>query len=128
MNENQENLLDHYSAPRNWGLPKFKYSTKFKLQNLSCGDEIEVYIQVNNNILNVVSFTGEGCSIAIGTASQLYEMLIGYDINEIINIDVDYPEKLIGIPLTTTRKKCASLSLEAIKEAIKHYHKENTLN
>jgi len=125
MNDQQENLLDHYSTPRNYGVPSFKSSAQAKLQNLSCGDEINVFIEIKDQTITQVSFIGEGCSIAIGTASQLYESLKGKNIKDILGLDFNYPEKLIGIPLTISRKKCAALPLEVIKVAIEQYTKVN---
>ncbi len=126
MNENQENLLDHYVNPRNYNKKDIEIDSTVKLLNTSCGDEINVSIKVKDNKISDVTFTGEGCSIAIGTASILYETLLGKDLTEILGIAHDYPETLIGIPLTISRKKCATLPLEAIKDAIRQYTKDNS--
>jgi len=123
MNEHQENLLDHYSAPRNYGVPTFKANARAKLQNLSCGDEIEVFLKISKGKIKDVAFTGEGCSIAIGTASQLLEDVKGKEITKIISLNDSYPEELIGLFLTPSRRKCALLSFETIKEAINQYNK-----
>ena len=125
MNDHQENLLDHYVNPRNFGTPAFDSNASAKLLNTSCGDELTVFLKINDGIVDDISFIGEGCSIAIGSASQLYETLIGKDIRSILQKSESTPEDLIGIPLTVSRKKCASLSLEAVKQAIQQYNKDN---
>ncbi len=119
MNEYQEQLLDHYHNPRNFGAPKFHVTSSSKLQNLSCGDEIEVFISAKDGKLDEISFKGEGCSIAIGAASLLYSTLKGEDIEFVKNFKLDELLEIIGLPLTTTRIKCANLSLEALKDSIK---------
>lgn len=117
MNERQQILLDHYHDPRNFG--KLSEATnKARAENLSCGDEIEVYLQIENGIIKKMTFEGEGCSIAISTASLWTEKLIGMTIDQVLKLDHNDTLDLIGMPLTPSRLKCAMLSLNAIKKAV----------
>ncbi|BCX13599.1 MAG: iron-sulfur cluster scaffold-like protein [Candidatus Dojkabacteria bacterium] len=117
MNEQQQILLDHYHDPRNFG--KLDSATHIaKSQNLSCGDEIEVFLEVENDVVKKMKFVGEGCSISIATASMWTEFIVGKTVKEVKALDYEDTLDLIGIPLTTSRLKCAMLSLDAIKKAI----------
>ncbi len=118
MNDYQEQILDHFHNPRNYGIPEWSPTHKKKLQNLSCGDEIEVFLLVENNIINKISFIGEGCSISIASASLLTEELKGKSLDFIHDFTIDKLIDILGIQLTTTRIKCANLALETTKTAL----------
>lgn len=120
MNEFQEQLLDNYHNPKNFGKPKFAFTHTAKISNLSCGDELQVWLKVSNDeVVEDISFEGEGCSISIASASLLYDKLIGKSIRDILALSDDYSTNLVGIPLTISRIKCAVLSLEAVRNSLK---------
>lgn len=94
---------------------------KFMMQNLSCGDEVEMFLKVDSKgKVEKASFEAEGCSISIASASMLTEFLVGKNINDVKAFDYDVVLDLLGIPLTTARLKCAVMSLEAVKKSINH--------
>ena len=117
MNIYQEQILDHYHHPRNEGEPA-SFSHSCKLQNLSCGDEIEVFLTMENGKVKEMKFTGEGCAISIASASMLSEKVAGKSVEEINLMDSDYMADLLGIDLTPARTKCAHLSLQAVQKAL----------
>ena len=89
------------------------------MQNLSCGDEVEMFLKVDaKGIIEKASFEAEGCSISIASASMLTEYLVGKNIDDVKLYDYDVVLDLLGIPLTTARLKCAVMSLEAVKKSI----------
>ena len=113
-----EKLLDHYSNPRNYGLLDDADSTN-ELENVSCGDSVKISVKVENGIINDIKFTGEGCAVAIGTASMLLEYAKGKSVKEMLEFDLDKLLDLIGIELTMSRMKCANLSLESLHNTLK---------
>ncbi|MDQ6984796.1 MAG: iron-sulfur cluster assembly scaffold protein [Candidatus Dojkabacteria bacterium] len=116
MNEYQEQLLDHYKNPQNFD-KQIEYTNKATSKNLSCGDRVTIQLDIKNDVIVDVSFNGEGCSICIGSASLLYEKIIGMKISELSKFNLDSLLELIGIELTSSRLKCASISLDAAKTA-----------
>ena len=59
MTDYQEQLLDHYHNPRNFGEPSFTPTNTAKLANLSCGDELQVWLKINiDNVIEDISFSG----------------------------------------------------------------------
>lgn len=114
MNEYQEQIIDHYKNPRNYGIQDPKDYTLYSAQNLSCGDEINIYLKLSNNKIVDARFTGSGCSIAVATASLLTENIINKDISILDQIDEKYIYNLIGFELTTSRRNCALLTLHAL--------------
>ncbi len=119
MNIYQQQILDHYKNPKNFGLPDFTPTHECKLENLSCGDEIKIMLQVKKNKIEKAQFIGEGCSISIASASMLTERISGMNLEEFKKYSIDNLLVELGIELTITRQKCAVLPLEAAKKALK---------
>ena len=117
MNIYQEKLLDHYNNPRNYG-ELVAPSVIMELENVSCGDIIKLQLLVSDNVIKDIKFSGEGCAVAIGTASMLTEYAKGKTIEEMTKFNLDDLIKLIGIDLTMSRIKCANLSLETLQKSI----------
>jgi nitrogen fixation NifU-like protein len=118
MNDYQQQILDHYKNPRNFGKPSWTPTHTKKLQNLSCGDEVEVFLKIENDQIKDVSFVAEGCSIAIGAMSLLSEEIKKMTLDKFAKFDLNDLMQILGIELTPTRQKCANLGLEAIKGAV----------
>lgn len=119
MNEFQENILDHYKNPRNFGKPEWAIDNFSEEKNLSCGDEVKIFVSQDTNSIKKLAFEGEGCSICIASASIICEEFPNTSLKEVKEMtDERFIDKYIGIPLTTSRKKCALLALWALKKAI----------
>jgi nitrogen fixation NifU-like protein len=114
----REKLLDHYNNPRNYGAME-GCDTSVELENVSCGDLIKVQLNVEEGVIREAKFTGEGCAVAIASASILTEYMRGKKLQEITELTLEGFIDLIGVELTLSRIKCANLSLEAAKIAIK---------
>jgi nitrogen fixation NifU-like protein len=65
----REIILDHYRTPRNRGElpPPAAHAVG---HNPLCGDEIDVYLQVEDGIVTDVKVGGQGCSISQSSASM----------------------------------------------------------
>jgi nitrogen fixation NifU-like protein len=85
---------------------------------MSCGDKIRIEIILSGNRIEDIRFTGEGCAINQAAASMLTEKVKGKSVAEIMKLDLQYVEGLLGTTLTPSRVKCAMLPLEAIQKAI----------
>ncbi len=118
MNDYQEQILDHYHNPRNFGKPAWVPTHSKKLQNLACGDEVEVFLLVDSNIIRDASFTGEGCSISIASASLFTEEIKQKSINYLQSFTIENMLEILGIKLTSSRMRCANLIVEASKESL----------
>lgn len=120
----RENILDHYNNPRNYGrLPK--PSATSAVVNELCGDKLTVDILVydpkkgdDQKSISHVAFEGEGCAISMASASLLSEFSENKTMKELKSLTSNDIVKLLGVPLTPTRLKCALLALEALHEAI----------
>lgn len=118
----REFMLDHYHNPHNKGTIKNADIHKYDV-NISCGDEIDMYIKVDktDNTITKVQFEGRGCVICIATASILTDEIQGKKLSEIQTLKTEDMLKLIGIQLTPARIKCAMLPLVTIQKGIIEY-------
>jgi nitrogen fixation NifU-like protein len=110
----REVILDHYQHPHNHGTldnPDITYEDS----NPLCGDKIRVDLEVKDNVVTNVRFSGKGCAISQASASMLTDELIGKTLDEVKNIDKDFIFEMLGIPLSPSRVKCALLSLKVVK-------------
>lgn len=115
----QENIIDHYTNPKNFKVIK-DATYKGKFSNLSCGDEVEVYVTTDssNNITDI-GFQGSGCALSIATTSILSEELKGKSIEYIKALKYEDLTSLIGITPSVARSKCVLTGLEALRDATK---------
>lgn len=113
----QERILDYYRNPRNRGmlsLPDFSSG----MVNPSCGDAVSLQGTVKGDRVELCVFEGKGCVISQATASMLTEQIKGKTIADIMDMDAQFMQSLIGMQLGPTRLKCALLPLEALKKGL----------
>jgi len=111
----REHILDLWKNPRNFGTLN-NATHKHKELNPLCGDEIEL---IKNNTIEQVKFNGHGCAISMASASLLTEMIKNKSLNEIKELKNEDLLKQLGIEISPVRLKCALISLDALKGAIK---------
>lgn len=110
-----QNILDHFHSPENYGRLK-EFTHNFKLQNFSCGDVLEVWLNVKENVVVAIGFEGSGCAVSQASMSILSEFIIGKNLQEINVLSKDDLMGLLGIELSPNRLKCALMSLEIVQK------------
>ena len=78
----REIILDHYRNPRNRGelpVPPAHRSEGF---NPLCGDEVQVYLDVDGDQVADVRVTGQGCSISQSSASMMSQAVKGKSVDD----------------------------------------------
>jgi len=111
----QENILELYKHPQNKKKMKNFTNTARDLNPL-CGDEITIFLVVENDVVKEISFDGDGCAISQAAASLLTEKVKGMSYSEIKEMGKDEVFSLLGIPISYTREKCALLALQVLKK------------
>jgi nitrogen fixation NifU-like protein len=78
----REIILDHYRTPRNRGElpPPAAHAVG---HNPLCGDEIDVYLQVDDGVVTDVKVGGQGCSISQSSASMMSQAVKGKSLDEV---------------------------------------------
>jgi len=113
----REEILQHYQHPRNAGKPA-TFTHTAKKDNPFCGDEIEVFLMIDNGVIKDIHFEAKGCAISIASASMLSEMVMGCKVERVKKLQTNDILTLLKIEPTPTRLKCALLPLEAIQLAL----------
>ena len=114
----KEHILELYKSPSNFGTLE-RPSHEATEYNSVCGDEITVQLLVKNNVVKDVKFSGSGCVISIVGASMLTDKIKNINIKDIKKLDSKDVLKLFNIKLNPARIKCALLSFEAVKKALR---------
>ncbi len=73
----REIILDHYRTPRNRGELPTPPASFAQGHNPLCGDEITVYLQVDDGVVTDVKVGGQGCSISQSSASMMTQAIKG---------------------------------------------------
>ena len=142
----QDIILEHGKSPRNFGKCE-KYTHEAKGHNPLCGDQIEIYLKVNNEKkVEDLTFEGSGCAISMASTSIMTELVKGKSskiakkivvdfLNMIKNtqeiksneLDDDQKTKIMslsGVKQYPMRVKCATLAWHTLTSAIEGEKKE----
>ncbi|HSX39269.1 MAG TPA: iron-sulfur cluster assembly scaffold protein [Candidatus Saccharimonadales bacterium] len=122
----REELMEIYKNPANKG-SLANPTVHVHETNPMCGDVIDLDLDIKDNQVVNAKFNGDTCAVSAVSAELLLEEIKGKSLAEINQIDKEKLLNLIGITLTTSRIKCATLSLEALQKALKTYE-ETTKN
>lgn len=117
MNLFAEEIISHYEHPHNKG-KMVSPSSKMHGFNPTCGDELTLYLSIENGRIKDAKFEGSGCAISMASASMLTDYIKGAELKKLEGMGVKDIIGLIGLDPGPARLKCATLSLRALKEAI----------
>ena len=114
-----EKVMQHFMNPHNVGVIK-NPDGYGKVGNPSCGDIMEIFIKVDNDIITDVKFRTFGCASAIASSSISTDMIIGKTVEDALKVtNKAVVEALGGLP--AVKMHCSVLAEEAIKMAIEDY-------
>jgi nitrogen fixation protein NifU and related proteins len=114
----REIILDHYKNPRNFGHLDGADLTASD-ENVTCGDKIVIEVKISQDEqIQDIRFSGEGCAINQASASMLTEKVIGMSINDVMKLNTHDIIDLLGTQLTPSRIKCGVLPLEVIQKTL----------
>jgi nitrogen fixation NifU-like protein len=139
----QEVILDHSKNPRN-----FRHidpaNREAKGHNPLCGDQLRIWVLVEDGRIKDVSFEGRGCAISVASASMMTDMLkgrteaeaeeifkrfhavvtgeedIGNDDAEDTDGGLGKLRALAGVRDYPMRVKCATLAWHTLKAALEN--------
>ena len=137
----QEMILDHGRHPRHCCvLPHANRQAQGF--NQLCGDKLTLYLEIENNTIKDISFSGSGCAISMASASLMSETLKGkteteansffqffHELLTVENEKIAAPkggEKLAvfsGVKAYPARVKCATLAWHTLQAALNQQEK-----
>lgn len=114
-----QKVLDHFSNPRNVG--EIPDADGVGIEgNPTCGDAMQIFIKVENDIIVDAKFKTFGCGAAIAVSSMVTEMVKGKTIDEALNISKEaVADALDGLP--PQKLHCSNLGADALRKAIEDY-------
>lgn len=117
-----EKVVEHFNHPRNVGVIENPQGVG-RVGNPTCGDIMELYIQVEGDRIMDAKFKTFGCGAAIATSSMITEMVKGKTITEALDItNKEVAEALGGLP--PVKMHCSNLAADALQKAILDYQEK----
>lgn len=113
----KENIIDYYKNPRN-KKELTSYSHIHREINPLCGDDITLYLKVEKGTIKEAAFTGKGCAISQASISMLTEKIENISLKEAKKLKKEDILKMLGIPISFVRMKCALLSLKTLSKTL----------
>ena len=140
MNETRElyeqMIYDHNRNPRNFLRKLSGEVCEARGFNPICGDEFNVYVKIEDNIITDISFDGAGCAISTASASLMTDAVKGKSIDEVRALfksmqkmlttgddlnDEYYKLKILnGVREFPIRIKCATLAWHTMYAALEN--------
>lgn len=121
-----EKVMDHFSNPRNVGELEDANAIG-RVGNPKCGDIMQIYMKIENDVIEKISFKTFGCGAAIATSSMATELVKGKTIQEALSLtNKAVAEALDGLP--PAKLHCSVLAEEGIKSAIADYYKRQGID
>lgn len=130
----QEVIFDHNRRPRNFG--RLADANRVaEGHNPLCGDNLKLYLKVENGVVTDVAFEGSGCAISTASASLMTEAVKGkpvaeaerlfqsfhavlVDADDFARADLGKLEVLAGVKEFPARVKCATLAWHTLHNAL----------
>jgi nitrogen fixation protein NifU and related proteins len=78
----REIILDHYRAPRNRGELPVPPAQRAEGFNPLCGDEVVLYLDIDDGIVRDIRTEGQGCSISQASTSMMSAAVKGKPVDE----------------------------------------------
>ena len=138
-----DTVLDHCRHPRNRDVIEAP-DISGRAVNPFCGDEVDLQIALDGDLVSSVGLQAVGCSINQASASMLSEALDGRSLDEIESTDELFRTMMGGAAVSQgelkrlgelqalsdvqkvpVRIKCALLAWSALEEAVEDYRREH---
>ncbi len=114
-----EVILEHFQSPRNLGVISNANGIG-TVGDPDCGDFLRIYLIINDNIIQDISFLCQGCPAAIACGSATTELAKFKSIDEAFKItEMDISNYLCG--LSEQKMHCSNLGIAALRYAIADY-------
>jgi nitrogen fixation protein NifU and related proteins len=128
----REVVIAHNRAPRRF-VSLVQPTHAGRGANPACGDDLAVQLRVRDGRIDELGFGGEGCAVAIATASMLGDSLAGAEISRIAALRAAFArllageaavaglgelQALSGLREHPARHRCAWLAFEAVEDAL----------
>lgn len=121
-----DKVMDHFTNPRNVGeLPDA--NGVGMVGNAKCGDIMQMFLKIENDVIVDVKFKTFGCGAAIATSSMATELIKGVTVEEALKLtNAAVMEALDGLP--PVKVHCSVLAEQAIRAALSDYYRRQGID
>jgi nitrogen fixation NifU-like protein len=113
-----ETVVDHAMNPRNLG--RIERADGLGRVTGPCGDTMEIWLKVGDEVIQAASFWTDGCGTTIAAGSMITELAKGKTIPQAMRItQKDVLDELGGLPEES--RHCALLAADTLRESVKNY-------
>ena len=113
-----DKAIDYFTNPRNLGR-KNDPDGSAMVKGI-CGDTMEIYLEIQNNIVTSCTFFTDGCGNTLACGSSVTEIARGKTIEEVLKVSpCSVIEDLGRLPEEATH--CAILSVITLHKAVAEY-------
>ncbi len=110
-------VIDHWRHPRNFrrlDAPDLSHEAA----SVICGDRIRLELRLEEGHVAEAAFYGDGCALAIASASMLTELLPGRSLAQVAAIPDEALLSSFDVTLPDDRRPCVLLPLVALRAAL----------
>jgi nitrogen fixation NifU-like protein len=115
----QEELKDIYKNPLHKGHLQ-DATAQTQEQNPLCGDSIKLQLKIENGLIKKARFDGAACAISILSSERLLTYIEGKSVEEAKALTQEKLLEILGIDVSMSRIRCATLVLTALKKALEN--------
>ena len=121
-----DKVMDHFTNPRNVGeIPDA--NGVGMVGNAKCGDIMQMFLKIENDVIVDVKFKTFGCGAAIATSSMATELIKGVTVEEALKLtNAAVMEALDGLP--QVKVHCSVLAEQAIRAALSDYYRRQGID
>ena len=118
-----DKVMDHFENPRNVGVIEDADGVGYE-SNPVCGDTMQLFIKVKDDVIVDAKFKTLGCAAAIATSSAGSELIMGKTIDDALSLTKeDVAEAVGGLP--KVKMHCSVLVADALKSAVSDYQSKS---
>src|SRR5699024_1238446 len=128
-------IMDPHKTPRNKGVLAGD-TLSVEMKNPTCGDRIQLQLQVEGDSIRDVKFDAEGCSISTSSASTMTESIQEKTVDDEVKMSLLFSDMMLGKEIDTevpelddiealqrvskfpARIKCATLAWKAMEKGV----------
>lgn len=128
-------IIEYSQNPKHFGNPD-GCTVHEEGVNRSCGDEVTLHLDIKDDVIKKVGFTGQGCAISTASAEMLATVIEGKTLEEARDLirrfkgmileekdpnfseELEDLEALKGVVRYPIRVKCATLSWNTLEQAL----------
>lgn len=126
-------VTDHAKSPHHYGT--LTGIEPLTLHNPTCGDVIHLFVKLNDQQVEDIRFSGQGCSISTASASMMTDLVKGKSLAEVRDLLILFSQVmqgenpsqsanlgdaafLAGVTKFPQRIKCANLAWQALGKVL----------